>query len=72
MINRLLPHNRPSVKELIHRLDKVVGGLNVMLLVVAIGLAMVDVSLVIGQQLAAHMPSFNACVIDNAPQFPAK
>ena len=44
MMKRLSPRNRLLIKELLRRIDRMAGELNAFLVVVAIGLAMLDLA----------------------------
>ena len=56
MMKRLLPHNRPSIKALLRRLDRAAADLNVLLVVIAIGLAALDVTFLLTQKVVDHLP----------------
>ena len=67
MIKRLLPHNRLSIKELLRRVDRVAADLNVLLVVVAIGLAALDVTFLVTQKVVDHLPPVTRISYDTAP-----
>jgi hypothetical protein len=56
MINRLSPRTRVGVKGVLRRLDRIAGDLNVLLVVIAVGLATLDLTLLITQKIAEHLP----------------
>ena len=43
-MNRLFPRNRASFKRWLRRIDRVAGDLNILLVVIAIGLATLDMT----------------------------
>ena len=55
-MHRLLSRNRSSLKETLRRIDRIAGDLNVLLVVVAIGLATLDATLLLTQQVIQHLP----------------
>ena len=67
MINRLSPHNRMSVKALLRRIDQLAADLNVLLVVVAIGLATLDVTFFVTQKVVDHLPPVTRVTYDAAP-----
>ena len=67
MIKRLFPHNRLSIKELLRRADRVAADLNVLLVVVAIGLAALDVTFLITQKVVDNLPPITRISYDAAP-----
>jgi hypothetical protein len=56
MINPLLPLARLPLKQIIRRLDAVAADLNVLLVVFALGLAVLDVTFVVTQKVVDHLP----------------
>ena len=56
MLKRLYLHNRPSLKELLRRADRVVADLNVLLVVIAIGLAALDMTFLLTKEVVDHLP----------------
>lgn len=55
-MNRLVPQNRRAWKEGMRRLDRLAGDLNVLLVVVAIGLATLDMTFFFTQKVVDHLP----------------
>ncbi len=56
MMNRLSPRKRLSMKELLRRIDRIAADLNVLLVVIAIGLATLDVTFLVTQKVVDHLP----------------
>jgi hypothetical protein len=56
MMTPLSPHNRLSIKELVRRADRVAADLNVLLVVVAIGLAALDMTFLVTQKVVDNLP----------------
>jgi hypothetical protein len=56
MIKRLSRLNRTSIRDILRRIDRVAADLNVLLVVVAIGLATLDVTFLITQKVVDHLP----------------
>ncbi len=56
MMKPLSPHNRLSIKELVRRADRVADDLNVLLVVVAIGLAALDMTFLVTQKVVDNLP----------------
>ncbi len=50
------PHKRPARKAWLGRLDQVVGSMNVLLIVIAIGLATLDLTCLFSKQIIDHLP----------------
>ena len=66
MIKRLSRLNRSSMKDMLRRIDGVVADLNVLLVVVAIGLATLDVTFLITQKVVDHLPPVTRMTYDAA------
>jgi hypothetical protein len=66
MIKRLFPHSRLSIKELLRRADRVAAELNVLLVVVAIGLAALDVTFLVTQKVVDNLPPVTRISYDTA------
>jgi hypothetical protein len=49
-------HRRTSFKDALHRIDRVAGDLNVLLVVIAIGLATLDFTFLLTQKVLDHLP----------------
>ncbi len=67
MIKRLSPQNRLSIRELLRRVDRVAGDLNVLLVVVAIGLATLDMTCLLTQTFVDNLPPITRISYDQAP-----
>jgi len=68
MTNPLLPNNRLSLKGLVGRLDRVAAELNVLLVVIAIGLAALDMTFFVTQAAINHLPPITRISYDDLPQ----
>ena len=66
-MKRLSPQNRLLIKELAHRIDRVAADLNVLLTVVAIGLAALDMTFLITQKVVDHLPPITRMSNDAEP-----
>jgi hypothetical protein len=67
MIKRLFPHNFLSIKEKLRRVDRVAADLNVLLVVVAIGLAALDVTFLVTQKVVDNLPPITRVSYDAPP-----
>jgi len=67
-MNRLSPQTRTSFKDLIQRLDRVAGHLNVLLVVVALGLATLDFTFFLTEKIVDALPPVTHITYDNTPQ----
>ncbi len=56
MNNRPSPQTGTSFKELLRRIDRIAGDLNVLLVVIAIGLATLDMTFLLTQKVIDHLP----------------
>lgn len=56
MMKPLSPQKRLLIKDLLGRLDRVAGDLNVLLLVVALGLAVLDFTFFVTQKTIDNLP----------------
>jgi hypothetical protein len=70
MMNRLSPRSRVSFKETLRRIDRVAGDLNVLLVVIAIGLATLDVTFLLSQKVLDHLPPVTRVSYDSPPSSP--
>ena len=70
MLNRLSPRKRFSVKALLRRIDHTAADLNVLLVVIAIGLAALDMSILLTQKIVDHLPPVTRISYDAAPHSP--
>jgi hypothetical protein len=67
MINRLSPRTRIGLKETFRRLDRIAGDLNVLLVVIAVGLATLDLTFLVTQKVVAHLPPVTRVAHDAVP-----
>ena len=67
MMTPLSPHNRLSIKELVRRADRVAADLNVLLVVVAIGLAALDMTFLVTQKVVDNLPPITRVTYEQAP-----
>ena len=67
MMNRL---SRIGVKEVLRRIDRIAGDLNVLLVVIAVGLATLDLTFLVTQKVVEHMPPITRIAHDQAPDSP--
>jgi hypothetical protein len=70
MIKDLPTRNQTARKEWLRRLDRVAGDLNVLLVVVAIGLAALDATMLFSQRLLNSLPTVTRVVYEQAPATP--
>ena len=66
MMKPLSPQNRLAIREKLRRLDRVMADLNVLLVVIAIGLATLDMTFVVTQKVVDNMPPIGQ-ISDGAP-----
>jgi hypothetical protein len=68
-MNRLKSMDRSSWKERVAKLDRLAGDLNVLLVVVAIGLATLDATFFFTQKVVDHLPPVTRVVyVDGGAQ----
>jgi hypothetical protein len=67
IMKRLSSQYRLPLKELVHRADRVAADLNVLLVVIAIGLATLDATFLITQKVVDHLPPITRVSYDTAP-----
>jgi hypothetical protein len=67
MIKRLSPQHRLSIKETLRRADRVAADLNVLLVVVAIGLAALDMTFLLTQTVVDNLPPITRISYDQVP-----
>ena len=67
MMRRLSPRNRFLVKEMARRVDRIAGDLNVLLVVIAIGLAALDMTFLVTQKVMDNLPPITRVSYDQAP-----
>ena len=70
-MNRLSPNTRKSITELARRIDRVAADLNVLLVVIAIGLATLDFTFLVTQKVVDSLPPVTHISYD-APQSSSK
>jgi hypothetical protein len=70
MIVRLSPGKRIRLKEIARRIDRIAGDLNVLLVVIAVGLATLDLTFLVTQKVVEHLPPVTRVVQDQAPGQP--
>jgi hypothetical protein len=66
-MKRLTSRKDFSVKELLQRVDRIAGDMNVLLVVIAIGLATLDLTFLVTQNVVNHLPPVTWAVYDTAP-----
>lgn len=66
-MNRPSSQTRTSFKDLIERLDRIAGHLNVLLVVIALGLATLDFTFFVTQRIVDSLPPVTHMTYD-APQ----
>jgi hypothetical protein len=69
-MNRISPSNRLTVRHLLRRIDRIAGDLNVLLVVIAIGLAALDVTFFVTQQVVNNLPPITRISHGAAPSQP--
>jgi len=67
MIKRLSSRKSFSVKEVLQRIDRIAGDLNILLVVIAIGLATLDLTFLVTQNVVNHLPPITRIAPDPAP-----
>lgn len=65
MMKLLARRNRPAIKEALRRVDRVVADLNVLLVVIAIGLATLDMTFLLTKEVVDHLPPITRVSYDN-------
>jgi len=68
MLKRRFRHIRISITGMLRRLDRRVADLNVLLVVIAIGLAALDVTFLITQKVVDHLPQVPRVTYDDGPR----
>ena len=66
-MKRLSSRKSFSMKEMLQRIDRAAGDLNVLLVVIAIGLATLDLTFLVTQNVVNHLPPVTRVVYDSAP-----
>ena len=67
MNNPLSPQKRMPFRELLRRIDRVAAELNVLLVVIAIGLAALDMTFLFTQKVIDHLPPVTRIAVDEPP-----
>ena len=67
MINRISPGKRIRLREVARRIDRIAGDLNVLLVVIAVGLATLDLTFLVTQKVVEHLPPITRVMHDQAP-----
>jgi hypothetical protein len=67
MIGSPSPQNQLARKEWLRRLDRIAGDLNVLLVCIALGLAMLDATMLFSQKLIDSLPQVTRVVDAPAP-----
>jgi hypothetical protein len=70
MMNRFFPRRRAVLKEALRRIDRVSGDLNVLLVVVAIGLATLDFTFLLTQKVIDHLPQVTRVTYESVASGP--
>ena len=65
MMDRRSSPSRASVREFIDRADRVAGHINVFLVVVALGLATLDFTFLVTEQVVDHLPPITQISYDS-------
>lgn len=69
-MNPLSPRSRAWFKDRLRRIDRVAGDLNVLLVVIAIGLATLDITFLLTQKVIEHLPQVTRVTYENVPSPP--
>ncbi len=67
MMKRLSPHTRITMREILRRMDRLAGDLNVLLVVIAIGLATLDFTFLVTQRVIEKLPQVTRVAHDVGP-----
>ena len=67
MIKRLSSRKSFSVQEVLQRIDRIAGDLNILLVVIAIGLATLDLTFLVTQNVVNHLPPITRIAPDATP-----
>jgi hypothetical protein len=65
MMNRQSSPSRSRVRELYRRLDRIAGDLNVLLVVIALGLATLDFTFLVTQKVVDSLPPVTHVTYDS-------
>jgi len=66
-MKRMSPRKNLSTKEVLRRIDRVAGDLNILLMVIAIGLATLDLTFLVTQKIVDRLPPITRLAQDRAP-----
>ena len=66
-MKRLSPSKGFSIKETLRRLDRIAGDLNILLTVIAIGLATLDLTFLVTQKVVEQLPPITRVAHNTAP-----
>ena len=66
-MKRPSPSKGFSIKEALRRIDRIVGDLNILLMVIAIGLATLDLTFLVTQKVVERLPPITRLAHDAAP-----
>jgi hypothetical protein len=67
MLKRLSPQKRLSIREMLRRVDRVAADLNVLLVIIAIGLAALDMTFLVTRAVVDNLPPITRVSTDQAP-----
>jgi len=67
MMKRMSPRTSISAKEVLQRIDRVAGDLNILLMVIAIGLATLDLTFLVTQKVVDRLPPITRLAQEAAP-----
>jgi hypothetical protein len=67
MMRPFSPRSRLSIKEVFRRVDRIAADLNVLLVVIAIGLATLDMTFLVAQKVVNNLPPITRVSYDQAP-----
>jgi hypothetical protein len=67
MMKRLFPRKNVPAKEMLRRIDRIAGDLNILLIVIAIGLATLDLTFLVTQKVVDRLPPITRLAHDAAP-----
>ena len=66
-MKRLSPSKGFSIKDTLRRIDRIAGELNILLVVIAIGLATLDLTFLVTQKVVERLPPITRLAHDAAP-----
>ena len=65
MMKSLFPRSSASFKDALRRIDRVAGDLKVLLVVIAIGLATLDITFLLTEKVIDHLPQVTRVTYEN-------